>query len=145
MFNKKVKLYLGADHNGFKLKEELKKYLLKIKVDFIDLGNNELNLKDDYPYFAERVGRVIGEFGGLGILICGTGIGMCIAANKIKGVRAASVWNTTIARLAREHNHANILCLAGNYLTINEAKKIVKTWLEAKESQAKRHVRRINY
>lgn len=138
-------IFLGADHAGFKLKEELKVYLEKQKNYLVhDLGAKKLEENDDYPDFAETVGRAVAESKqGLGILCCGSGQGMCIAANKIKGIRAASVSSVKEAKLSRQHTNANILCLSGWNLTKAKAHQLVSSWLETPFSEAARHNRRI--
>jgi len=136
-------IYLGADHAGWHLKEEIKKYLEELGYKYEDLGNQELDSQDDYPDFALAVARKVVETGGKGILICATGLGMAIAANKIKGVRAVVCWDNFTALQSREHNDANILCLGGKTLDWETAKKIVRTWLEAEFSGEERHLRRL--
>lgn len=136
-------LYIGADHAGFYLKEELKKYFKELGYEYEDLGNKELDPQDDYPDFALAVGKKVAETGGKGILICATGSGMCIAANKVKGVRASVVWNDFTALQAREHNDTNILCLSGKAMDVEMAKKITRVWLETEFTGEERHVRRL--
>lgn len=136
-------IYLGADHAGFHLKEELKKHLKKLGYEYEDLGNKELDPKDDYPDFAAAVAKKVVETNGKGILICATGSGICMAANKTKGARGSVAWDEFTALQAGEHNNANILCLAGKVLDAETAKKIVQTWLEAKFTSEERHVRRL--
>lgn len=137
-------IYIGSDHAGFSLKEKIKKYLIKLGIDLQDLGAKSLDPKDDYPDFAIAVANKVSKnSGSLGIIICGTGLGSCIVANKIKGIRATSAWNENTARQARGHLNANVLCLAGRIQTAKEAKRIVKIWLETKFSGEKRHLRRI--
>ncbi|MFH1387870.1 MAG: ribose 5-phosphate isomerase B [Patescibacteria group bacterium] len=136
-------IYLGADHAGFHLKEELKKYLEELGYEYEDLGNKELDLLDDYPDFAIKVAEKVLETGSQGILICATGLGMSMVANKIKGIRAAVVWDDFTAFKSREHNDANILCLAGKSLDDETAKKIVRIWLETEFIGEERHVRRL--
>ena len=109
-------IYLGADHAGFHLKEELKKYLQELGYQYEDLGNKSLDPKDDYPDFALEVAKKVAETNEKGILICATGIGMCLAANKIKGIRGAVGWDEFTVLQSREHNDANILCLAGKVI-----------------------------
>ncbi|MFH1938357.1 MAG: ribose 5-phosphate isomerase B [Patescibacteria group bacterium] len=136
-------IYLGADHAGFHLKEELKKYLKELGYEYEDLGNQEIDLQDDYPDFALKVAEKVVETKEKGILICSTGLGMCLAANKVKGARAVVVWDEFTAIQSREHNNANILCLAGKVLDLETAKKIVRVWLETEFSGEERHVRRL--
>jgi ribose 5-phosphate isomerase B len=136
-------LYLGADHAGFNLKEELKKYLKELGYQYEDLGNKELEPKDDYPDFALAVAEKVIETGEKGILICATGLGMAMVANKVKGIRAAVCWDDFTALQSCEHNDANILCLGGKVIDSETAKKIVRIWLEAKFTGEERHVRRL--
>jgi len=137
-------LYIGSDHAGFYLKEELKKYLLELGYEFEDLGNKDLDPLDDYPDFALAVGKKVAETGGKGILICSTGLGMAIAANKVAGVRAAVCWDDFTALQSREHNDTNVLCLAGKVLDTETAKKITRVWLETEFSGEERHERRLD-
>lgn len=136
-------IYLGADHAGFHLKEELKKYLEELGYEYEDLGNQELDPKDDYPDFALAVGKKVALSQEKGILICATGFGMAIAANKIKGIRAAVCWDEFTALQSREHNNANILCLGGKVIDLETTKKITRIWLETEFVGEERHVRRL--
>lgn len=143
LINKNM-IYLGADHAGFNLKEEIKNYLKELRYQFEDLGNQELEPKDDYPDFAVRVAEKVIETNSKGILFCSTGTGMCITANKIKGISAAIGYNEFTAKHSVEHNNSNILCLGSKVIDIETAKKIVRIWLEAEFSKEKRHIRRLN-
>ncbi len=136
-------VYIGADHAGFKLKQELKRFVAQQGYKVMDVGAFELDPKDDYPIYAYKTAKAVSQGKGLGILVCGSAEGICIAANKVKGIRAVPVWTLRNARLSREHNDANILCLSGWELSLQSAKKIVKTWLETEFSGAERHKRRI--
>ncbi len=143
-------LYLGADHRGFGLKEEVKKFLSQGKIRFEDLGNAVFDPKDDYPLFSERVAQKVSEDPerSRGILLCGSGVGVDIIANKFKGVRSALVWDdqealTALVKQSREHDNANVLSLPADHLTGEQAQKIVKIWLETPFSGAARHVRRL--
>lgn len=150
-----MKLYLGADHAGFALKEKLKKWLKTQKIEYEDCGNSILDPNDDYPDFAAAVARKVAHHKAQGVLICGNGAGMCIAANKIKGIRAVVVPTKAMALLARLHDNANIICLSGGeqkdviarkatpILTLPTAASFIKTWLATKPSQNARHLRRI--
>jgi len=137
-------IYLGADHAGWHLKEEIKKYLQELGYEYQDLGSKNLSLKDDYPDFALEVAKKVVQTDGKGILICATGIGMCMTTNKVKGVRGAVCWDEFTALQSREHNDANILCLAGKSLDTEIALKIVRAWLETEFTGEKRHVRRLD-
>jgi len=137
-------IYLGADHGGFKLKEQLKSYLSAKKIKYIDLGNFEFAPNDDYPEISFKVGKAVAkDKKATGILICGTGFGVCIAANKVKSIRAATVRNTAEAKSARMHNDANLMCLSGWDLKLDLAKKIIKVWIATKFSNKLRHKRRL--
>jgi len=137
-------IYLGADHAGWHLKEEIKEYLQESGYEYQDLGSKDLKPKDDYPDFALEVAKKVAQTKGKGILICSTGIGMCMTANKIKGVRGAVCWDEFTALQSREHNDANVLCLAGKSLDTETALKIVRAWLETEFTGEERHVRRLN-
>lgn len=134
-------IYLGADHAGLKLKEQIKKYLEK-KYKVFDLGAFKFEKADDYPDFAAKVAKKVSA-GGTGLLFCGSSHGVCIAANKIQGIRAVAVSNIRDAKLTREHNNANVLCLSGWNLKLDVAKKIVDVWLKTEFSGEERHVRRL--
>ncbi len=125
-----MKIALGADHGGYLLKDALKEYLTSVGHDVQDLGCNGPE-SVDYPDFARAVGeRVADGRAERGLLVCGTGIGISIAANKVRGVRAALVSSVTTARLAAEHNNANVICLGGRLLAPELAAEIVQTWLD---------------
>ena len=143
LVKKRQMIYIGADHAGFALKEIVKKYLNRIGRAFMDLGATELDERDDYPEFARKVARAAVIDEGKGILICGSGVGMCIVANKVAGARAANAESEKIARISREHNDANILCLGGRTIAPQKAKKIIKAWLSASFKEVQRHKRRI--
>lgn len=144
-------IYLGSDHAGFKLKEKIKTWLAAEKIPHEDLGNLKYDKNDDYPDFAAKVGRAVAgnamarnKTETRGILFCGSAEGVCIAANKIRGVRAANPGTIKLVKLSREHNDANILCLSGWFSTFPAAVKIIKVFLKTPFSQAPRHLRRLN-
>jgi len=138
---KKIVL-IASDHAGVELKKELQNLLEDL--DWKDLGPIRSEPSVDYPDFAktlcEKIQAGEAEFG---ILICGSGIGMSIAANKYKGIRAALVENPVSARLAREHNHANILCLGARFTAPHYAAEMVKAWVLATPTPEQRHLNRI--
>ena len=137
-----MKLYLGADHGGFALKEELKSYLLGAGHEVLDLGTDSEE-SVDYPQYGKAVAeKVVAEPNSLGIIICGTGIGISIAANNLPGERAGLCFSTTHARLTRQHNNANILALGGRTTGLEVAKDIVDTFL-ATAFEGGRHERRV--
>jgi len=137
-----MKIALAADHAGFEEKEKIKKTLDEIGVEYTDMGTDSCE-SVDYPDFARKVGEAVadGEYD-KGILVCGSGTGMAIAANKVPGIRAAVAWNEEIARLSRQHNNANVLSLAARYIPDEEQEKIVKTWLST-DFEGGRHERRV--
>lgn len=136
-------LYIASDHAGYKLKEEIKEYLDSLNYAFEDLGTKESNPNADYPDFAQATAKKVVEESGEGILICGTGQGVCLAANKTKGVRGALAYDEFTARTAKEHLDSNILCLGARATDIETAKRIVKIWLETPFSEEERHIRRL--
>ena len=137
------KIYLGADHAGFRLKEEIKTFLAKKKISFEDLGNYKLDKKDDYPIYAARVAKKVAKEKSSGILICGSGQGVAIAANKMKGIRAVVAENVRDAFLARRDDDANVLALQGRYIKRKKAEAIIKKFVETKFAQKERYKRRI--
>jgi len=138
-----MRIALGSDHAGFDLKTVLAKTLTDWGYDTLDLGTDNATDSVDYPDYGAVVGRSVasGECD-LGVAICGTGIGMSIAANKVPGVRAATVHDVTSAHLAREHNHANVLCLGTRITGPVVAIESVAAWLNATPADG-RHVARI--
>lgn len=137
-----MKIYLGSDHGGFDLKEALEVYLIEQGHDVFDQGTHSLD-SVDYPDYAKAVGEAVLENeGSLGIVICGTGIGISIAANKIKGIRAALCSEEFSARMARRHNDANVLALGGRTTGVELAKSIVDAFLN-NEFEGDRHARRV--
>ena len=136
------KIIIGSDHAGFRLKEALKPYLEKLGFIVKDAGTYSQE-SCDYPLIAEYVARQVSKRRFLrGILICKTGIGNSIAANKVSRVRAALCYNIEVARLSRQHNNSNVLVLGADYVKTGIAKRIVRVWLKAK-FQGGRHRRRI--
>ncbi len=137
-----MKIAIGSDHAGFEEKEKIKKTLDELGVEYEDFGTNSLD-SVDYPEFGAKVGKAIasGEVE-QGIVVCGSGIGIAIAANKIHGVRAAQAWNEETARLARQHNDANVLAIGARVIPEAEIPKIVRAWFDAK-FEGGRHERRV--
>jgi ribose 5-phosphate isomerase B len=137
-------LYIGADHRGYNLKEEIKKFLEEKKIKFNDLGNLKHDQNDDYPDFAKKVAlEVFSEDKNKGILICGSGIGMSVAANKVKGVRAGLCLSSYMAKEAKKAIDINVLCLAADVTDLNTAKNIVRDWLETSFKKEERYLRRV--
>ena len=137
-----MRVALGADHAGVALKRDVRKLLDDLNVEYVDLGT-DTDAAVDYPDFAKLVTReVVDGRVDAGILICGTGIGMAMAANKVHGIRAASASDVETARLAREHNDANVLALGARTTSIDRAMAVVKVFLSATFAGG-RHARRI--
>jgi len=138
-----MKIALAADHAGFEEKEKLKKTLDDMGVDYTDMGTYSCD-SVDYPDYARKVGEAVasGDYEH-GLLVCGSGTGMAIAANKVPGVRAAVAWNADVARLAREHNDANVLSLAARFSTDAELTDIVRAWFAA-DFEGGRHANRVD-
>lgn len=138
-------LYLGADHRGYYLKEAIKRFLKSRKIEFEDLGNLQFDKDDDYPDFARLVAKAVQKdpSKNQGILICGTGIGMCIAANRFKKVRAGLALSAFMAKKAKEEDDVNVLCLAADITDESTAFRIIDQWLNAGFSNIERHRRRI--
>lgn len=138
-----MKIFIGSDHAGYILKETLKTYLSQKEIEFKDLGTfSEESV--NYPEFAFKVADTVSkDLADLGILICGTGIGMSITANKVKNIRAAVVDSVETAKLSRLHNNANILCLGARITDEKTALEILDTWLNT-SFEGGRHETRIN-
>ncbi len=138
-----VMVLIASDHRGFQLKEKIKGFLGRERMSFEDLGTYSTE-PADYPDFASLVVRKVAKSkNARGILICGTGIGMSIAANKCRGIRAALCNSSLAAKMARQHNDANVLCIGADFVSEKSAKKIVKAFLSTAFSGEARHKRRI--
>jgi len=141
-------IYLGADHHGVAVKQQLKVWLTATGYKVVDLGAESLIPDDDYPAYAQKVAEaVIGDLqhrkSAIGLLFCASGGGVTIAANKFSGIRAVETYDEKSAKHARKDNDANIACLSADWLSLDEIKLIVATFLAEPFSQAERHVRRI--
>ena len=136
-------IYIGSDHAGFHLKEKIRKWLEHKRVPYVDVGNKSLDPKDDYPDFAAALARKVVAGKSLGILVCGSAQGMCIAANKVKGARAVIPYSLREARLSKEHNNANIICLSGWFAHLHKSKRMIEIFLTTPFSQEARHIRRL--
>jgi ribose 5-phosphate isomerase B len=138
-----MKIIIGSDHRGFAIKQRLRKLLEQLGHEVVDAGSHTPE-STDYPDFAFAVAGQVGS-GDFerGVLICGTGIGMCIAANKVHGVRAAPCHDIVTAEMSRRHNDANILCLSGDLLGEEMIERIAKIWLDT-PFEGGRHARRID-
>ncbi len=139
-----MKIALGADHAGFDLKEKIKQFLIEEGHEPVDVGALSLEPRDDYPIFAEKAAELVASRKAeRGIVVCDTGIGVDIVANKVPGVRSALVHDEELARRTREHNDTNVLALGAMFLDEDKARRITKNWLETEFSGAERHARRI--
>lgn len=137
-----MRIAFGADHRGFRLKEQLKSFVAAAGHRVLDLGTNSAE-SVDYPDYAFAVAQaVVRRRAERGIMVCGTGIGMCVAANRVRGIRAALCSSARMAVQSRRHNNANVLCLGGDMTSAAEAKRIVALWLRTR-FEAGRHRRRI--
>lgn len=138
-------IYIGADHAGFALKESVKRHLQDKGIDVEDLGAHVLDMNDDYPTYAARVAGVVRENPrSLGILVCGSAEGICIAANKFDGIRAGIGFSIPAARSLRNDDDGNVLCLSGRLYAVDEPLAIVDTFITTGFSGEKRHERRVN-
>jgi len=134
---------IGADHAGYEYKEILKNYIHELGYNSKDFGTYDSN-SVDYPDFAHPVAEAVeSKVQGFGILICGSANGVAITANKHQGIRAALCWNREVAILARQHNNANIVCIPSRFITVEEAKDIVKAFLST-SFEGGRHENRVN-
>ena len=142
-----MKIYLGSDHGGFRLKEEVFSYLSKLGYDVEDVGDKELNPQDDFPQFAALAcTKLIGDASvdPRVILLCTGGQGMAMAANRFRGIRASVIWDSYEAKITRNDNDSNVLCLPSRVLEddVYEWKKIIDTWLKTPFAGAERYRRR---
>jgi len=141
-----MKIFLGADHGGFELKNQVREHVTHRGFEVEDCGAETLEPGDDYPQYAYAVAaKILGEEddAAIGILICRSGEGMAMAANRVHGIRAAVVWSEALARETRRDNHANVLSLPSDFIDIETALSIVEGFLDEKYSDDERHIRRI--
>ena len=137
------KIYISSDHAGYDLKKHINEYLIKNKIKIIDLGPVDKNKSVDYPDYAKKVANHIkNKKNNAGILVCGSGTGMSISANKFKQIRAAVCYNKASTRLSRQHNNANIISLGSRFVTKNSALKFIAIFLKTKFDGG-RHLRRV--
>ncbi len=137
-------VYIGADHRGFVLKEKLKAWLIEDGVEMVDLGNMVYDKDDDYPDFAIAVGERVVRERGKGVLVCGSGVGMVAAANKVKGVRAGQCLTPKEAYCGRNDDDMNVLCLSADLIDEDTNREVMKTFLETPFGSEERYIRRIN-
>ena len=138
-----MKIFIASDHAGYELKNKVVIFLQTLGITVKDLGPLEYDAGDDYPDYAKLVADKVSTSEGEGILVCDTGIGMSIAANKVKNVRAALVTNPFMAKRAREHNNANILVLGSEINTWSEIEQILNEFITNRFSEEERHIRRL--
>jgi ribose 5-phosphate isomerase B len=139
-----MKIAIGSDHRGYPLKEELKKFFNDDKIGFTDFGTDS-EASVDYPDFAKLVGNaVLSDECKYGVLICGSGIGVSIAANKVKGIRAVNANNNNLAEMARKHNDANVICFGSDFIDIEKAKRFFEIFINTEFEGGERHNRRIS-
>jgi ribose 5-phosphate isomerase B len=140
-----MRVYLGSDHAGYELKQDLARRLAAAGHDVRDMGASSYDPEDDYPAFClTTAANVIADPGSLGVVIGGSGNGEQIAANKVPGIRAALAWNEETAQLARAHNDANVVAIGARMHPVDVAETIVTTFLATPFSQEERHLRRIH-
>ena len=138
-----MKIAIASDHAGFQLKGSLTKWITELGHEVLDLGPSD-ETSVDYPDYAYKLGYAVTDGkADRGILLCGTGIGMCIAANKVDGIIAANVHDTFTARMAAQHNNANVICIGARVTGQSVAEEMVKTWLDT-QFEGGRHERRVN-
>lgn len=137
-------IYFGSDHAGLELKRTLQKHAEALGFKTLDLGAFSAEPPTDYPEIAHEVAEKVSEnHGAMGILVCGTGIGMCMAANKVMGIRAANCESVATVEMSRKHNDANVLCLGGRVLKPENAQQMLEVFLKTKFEDEERHVRRV--
>lgn len=137
-------LYIGSDHRGFELKNALLSFFKEKKINAIDTGNLEYNATDDYPDIAKKVAdSVLHNDRALGVIICGSGAGACIAANRLHGIRAVETHDPKIAEASRRDDDTNILCLGADFISPKDAIKVISAWLKQPFQPVARRVRRI--
>jgi ribose 5-phosphate isomerase B len=141
-----MKIFLGADHAGYELKNHLREYLHHSGHDVEDLGAKTLDADDDYPQYAYKVASQVlgGADDDLGVLICGSGQGMSMAANRVNGVRAALAWDETSAQAAKHDDNANVLVLPARFISQRQAEAMVDAWLNAKFKADPKYQRRLD-
>lgn len=137
------KFYLGSDHAGFELKDQIKNYLIDKGYEVVDLGTNDSDHSVSYVDYGKKLAQnVLKDNNCYGIGVCGTGIGISLSVNRFKGIRGARITSEEDAKLAKEHNNANVLLFGGRQINIGEAKKMIDTFLET-DFKGGRHLKRI--
>ena len=137
-------IFIGSDHVGYLLKEKIKDFLSKEQYEVEDLGPFDLEPEDDFPDYSKKVCyKILTTLDSKGILICGSGQGMAISANKFGGIRAALCWSQISAKQARKHLDSNVLCLGADFISEKKAFRIISTWLKTPFLNKERYIRRI--
>ena len=138
-----MKIFLGADHAGFQLKERIKTHLAQHGHEFEDMGNVKYDARDDYPDYAKAVAEKVSKTkDSRGLLICGSGVGVCIVANKIKGIRAVNAFTVKVAKSSREDDDTNVLCFGADWADPRKIEKVLDVWMETAFNKAPRFKRR---
>jgi ribose 5-phosphate isomerase B len=141
-----MRIYIGADHNGFQYQQQITDFLERSGHEVINCGGVSADPQDDFPMFAGKVATTLladHDPNARGILICGSGQGMCMAANRFKGIRASLCWSLEEARLARNDDDSNVLCLSASQIDLQTTQAIINTWLTTPYANAERFTRRI--
>ena len=140
-----MNIFIGADHRGFELKNKLMEYLQEKNIRIEDMGNYQYDPNDDYPDFARKVAEAIlqnpQEY--LGIVVCGSGIGVSIMTNRYKGIRCALIFESSQAQHGRENDHVNIISLPSDYLDLEKAKQIIDVFLSSSPKNEEKYIRRV--
>lgn len=140
-----MKIYIGADHRGYELKEKIAKWLFEMNYEFTDLGATSYDPNDDYVKYAEEVASLVADnSGSRGVLVCGSGVGVDIVANKFDGVRASVGKNVLQVKAGRKDDDMNVLALAADFTIVKEAKAMLIAFIETKFDGAERHERRLD-
>lgn len=139
-------IFLGADHRGFELKNQLRDWLKEQKYSVVDLGADALKSDDDYPEYALNVAQAVAEDpdNRRGIVLCGSGVGVAVMANKVPGIRAALVHDPALIEAAQRDDNLNVLALGASFISFEQAKDVISAWLKTHFSGEERHQRRIN-
>lgn len=137
-------IYLASDHRGFRLKEKIKEWLSEWSYEFQDMGAFEYNPDDDYPEYAKLVAEKVSNSENMGIIVCGSGIGVDVVANKFDGIRSGLALDEDQIKLGREHDNINVLALASEHISEEDAKRIVDVFLKTLFLGKERYERRLN-
>lgn len=138
-------IFIGADHRGFELKDKLEEYIREKNIRVEDMGNYQYDVEDDYPDFAKKVAQAVLQDpeNNLGIVACGSGVGVCIACNRQKGIRCAVGMNVEQVKHIRSHDHINVLAIATDFIDFEQAKQMIDAFLETQPLNDKKYLRRI--